>query len=87
MYIYHLISIDLQLSRSFNTHTAKLTDDHTDDPTDDYTDDPTDGPTDDPTDDPTLALPLLLTAPVQIIQPTLATLTPTLTQAIDQLAL
>jgi len=25
MYIYHLISIDLQISRSFNTHTAKLT--------------------------------------------------------------
>ena len=26
MYLYHLISIDLQSSRSFNTHTAKLTD-------------------------------------------------------------
>jgi hypothetical protein len=25
MYLYHLISIDLQSSRSFNTHTAKLT--------------------------------------------------------------
>jgi hypothetical protein len=25
MYIYHLISIDLELSRSFNTYTAKLT--------------------------------------------------------------
>jgi hypothetical protein len=26
MYLYHLISIDLQSSHSFNTHTAKLTD-------------------------------------------------------------
>ena len=25
MYLYHLISIDLQSSRSFNTHTGKLT--------------------------------------------------------------
>ena len=25
VYIFHLISIDLQSSRSFNTHTAKLT--------------------------------------------------------------
>ena len=25
MYLYHLISIDLESSRSFNTHTAKLT--------------------------------------------------------------
>jgi hypothetical protein len=55
------------------------------------TDDPADDPTDDSTDDPTPALPSLSTAPVQIIQPTLAiTLTPTsarITQAIDQLAL
>ena len=68
-------------------HTDDPTDDHTDDPTDGPTDDPTDGPTDDPTDDPTPALPLLSTAPVQIIQPTPATPTPTPTQATDQLAL
>jgi len=58
------------------------TNDPTDGPADGPTDDPTDSPTDGPTDDPTPALPSLSTAPVQIIQ-----LTPTTTQAIDQLTL
>jgi hypothetical protein len=66
------------------------TDNPTDGPTDGPTDDPTDSPTDDPTDDPTPALPSLSTAPVQIMQPTLAALTPTpaqITQATNQLTL
>ena len=50
----------------------------TNNPTNDPTNGPTNSPTNDPTNDPTLALPSLSTAPIQIIQPTLATTPPIL---------